>query len=380
MKILHLANHAQKIGNGIVNVMVDLACLQAQAGHDVAVASSGGSFEPLLACYGVRHLRLVQTKHPWRVPAMLRQFRGIAGQFQPDIVHAHMMTGALLAWMARARVPYTLITTVHNEFQRASDLMRVGDQVVAVSEAVAQAMIRRGIPAERMSVVRNGIIGAPRFLPDKAGGEERGAIAAPPALRIERPSVVTVSGLYKRKGIHDLLRAFQIVREHQPLAHLYLVGEGPDRPALEALARRLGLTQAAHFIGYVKDPAPYFQQADVFVLPSHSESSSLAIMEARVAGCAIVATAVGGISETLAHGAAGLMVPPSDPASLAGAIVPLLRDEAWRKHWQMRARENLDALGVDHVYSEYHRIYLAALARRAARSMDAANRTLDRGR
>lgn len=380
MKILHLANHAQKIGNGIVNVMVDLACLQAQAGHEVAVASSGGSFEPLLARYGVRHLRLVQTKHPWRVPAMLRQFRGIAGQFQPDIVHAHMMTGALLAWMARARAPFTLITTVHNEFQRASDLMRVGDQVVAVSEAVAQAMIRRGIPAERMSVVRNGIIGAPRFLHDKPDGHGDGAVTAQPEPGIERPSVVTVSGLYKRKGIHDLLHAFQIVREHQPLAHLYLVGEGPDRPGLEALARRLGLAEAAHFVGYVKDPAPYFRQADVFVLPSHSESSSLAIMEARVAGCAIVATAVGGIPETLAHGAAGLMVPPSDPTALAEAIVPLLRDAAWRRHWQTRARENLDALGVEHVYSEYHQIYLAALARRAANPMGAANRTLDRGR
>ncbi|AKJ68894.1 lipopolysaccharide biosynthesis protein [Pandoraea thiooxydans] len=380
MKILHLANHSQKIGNGIVNVMVDLACLQAQAGHQVAVASSGGSFEPLLTRYGVQHLTLVQTKHPWRVPAMLRQFRGIADRFQPDIVHAHMMTGALLAWMARARAPYTLITTVHNEFQRASDLMRVGDQVVAVSEAVAQAMIRRGIAAERMSVVRNGIIGAPRFLHDEPGGESERASAAPPAPSIERPSVVTVSGLYKRKGIHDLLSAFHIVREQQPHAHLYLVGEGPDRAALEALSRRLGLTQAAHFIGYVKDPAPYFRQADVFVLPSHSESSSLAIMEARVAGCAIVATAVGGIPETLAHGAAGQMVPPSDPASLAEAIVALLRDEQWRKHWQMRARENLDALGVDHVYNEYHQIYLEALARRAANPIDETNRTLDRGR
>ncbi|MDR5816097.1 hypothetical protein QCE62_21125 [Caballeronia sp. LZ033] len=72
MKIVHLANHAEKIGNGIVNVMVDLACLQSKAGHQVAVASSGGSFEALLERHGVRHLTLPQSPRPRRGPAMLR--------------------------------------------------------------------------------------------------------------------------------------------------------------------------------------------------------------------------------------------------------------------------------------------------------------------
>ena len=62
MKIIHLANHAQLIGNGIVNMMTDLACLQAQAGHDVVVASSGGEFESLYARYGVRHVTVPQSR------------------------------------------------------------------------------------------------------------------------------------------------------------------------------------------------------------------------------------------------------------------------------------------------------------------------------
>ncbi|MFN9399226.1 MAG: glycosyltransferase, partial [Dolichospermum sp.] len=64
MRILHITNHLQKIGNGIVNVAVDLACLQAQNGFDVAVASAGGEYETLLADYGVKHFHLNQARTP----------------------------------------------------------------------------------------------------------------------------------------------------------------------------------------------------------------------------------------------------------------------------------------------------------------------------
>ncbi|MDB5832011.1 MAG: putative lipopolysaccharide core biosynthesis glycosyl transferase, partial [Caballeronia sp.] len=74
MKIVHLATHAQCNGNGTVNAMVDLACMQARAGHDVAVASSGGAFESLLRRHGVTHSLLQQSRQPWRVPAMIAGF------------------------------------------------------------------------------------------------------------------------------------------------------------------------------------------------------------------------------------------------------------------------------------------------------------------
>lgn len=362
MKILHLANHAEKIGNGIVNVMVDLACLQACAGHEVAVASSGGSFEPLLQRYGARHFMLRQSKHPWRVAEMLLGFRKIATEFEPDIVHAHMMTGALLAKLGRYRQDYTLITTIHNEFQRSSNLMRVGDQVVAVSDAVATSMVRRGIPAARMSVVVNGIIGAPRF-GDRAGNDDGSA----PVL--QHPNIVTVSGLYERKGMFDLLQAFRLVRASRPDIHLYLVGNGPDRQKLEAAAQELGVADHTHFAGYVTDPCPYYRQADVFVLPSHSDSCPLAILEAREVGCAIVGTRVGGIPELLDGGAAGVLVPPHMPEMLAPALLMLHEDEALRKSWQARAKSNLAPMSAQRVYDEYQQIYAATIARRQAEGL-----------
>ena len=362
MKILHLANHAQMVGNGIVNVMVDLACLQADAGHEVAVASAGGTFEELLRRHGAEHKSLVQTTQPWRVPQMLWGLHKIVDQVQPDIIHAHMMTGAVLAWMSKGRSRYTLVTTIHNEFQKSSSLMRLGDSVVAVSDAVKRSMVKRGIDANKMHVVRNGVVGAPRF-------HDR-TESAPP--HMHHPNIVTVSGLYERKGMHDLLRAFQRLKRNAKTAHLYFVGDGPDKNSLEALARDLGLRDSTHFAGYVANPEPYLKQADVFVLPSHSEGSPLALMEAREAGCAIVATAVGGIPETLDYGAAGIIVPVSDHVALSDELESLLNDEGKRRLWQTRARENLESITAQRVYSEYMQVYVAALSVKRKASLETA--------
>ena len=97
MRILHIINHVQKIGNGIVNVAVDLACLQSQDGHNVAVVSDGGEYEALLASYHVTHWQLNQSRQPLNIIKAAGCYRQIVQKFQPDIVHAHMMTGVVIA-------------------------------------------------------------------------------------------------------------------------------------------------------------------------------------------------------------------------------------------------------------------------------------------
>ncbi|SOE72051.1 Glycosyltransferase involved in cell wall bisynthesis [Burkholderia sp. OK233] len=347
MKIVHLANHAQNVGNGIVNMMVDLACMQAKAGHEVTVASSGGGFEALLEQYGVRHLLLQQSRQPLRVPAMLAGFNRLLAQCDPDVVHAHMMTGALIARFGAVRRRYVLITTVHNEFQKSASLMRFGDRVVAVSKSVAASMALRGVREERLSVVRNGTIGTPRF----AG------VPIPDSPQLTRPSIVTVAGMYERKGIQDLLRAFAQLCERIPSAALYLVGDGPDRAGMETLAQELGIAHRAHFTGFVANPRAYLAEADVFVLASHKEPGGLVLCEAREAGCAIVATRVDGNPEMLDDGEAGLLVPPSTPHALADAIELLLTDQVAHATLAARARHNLETFHVEHVCDAYLSIY-----------------------
>src|SRR5258705_9339053 len=151
MKILHLANHCDEVGNGIMNVAVDIACLQAELGHEVAFASAGGSFVELLRRYSVSHYTIEQ---PWRRPLRLIMSTVSLGRLlrsvRPDIVHAHMVTGTVLARVLREFVDYRLVTTVHNEWQRTAVLMGLGDRVIAVSDAVRERLRRRGVPEKKL--------------------------------------------------------------------------------------------------------------------------------------------------------------------------------------------------------------------------------------
>ncbi|MDR5779648.1 glycosyltransferase family 4 protein [Caballeronia sp. LZ065] len=361
MRIVHLANHAQTIGNGTVNMMVDLACVQARMGQEVVVASSGGGFEPLLRRHGITHIPLQQSRQPWRVPSMIAGFNRLIDRFDPDIVHAHMMTGALISRFGSMRRRFALVTTVHHELQKSAALVRAGDRMVAVSQAVADDLEARGIGAGRLSIVLNGAVGAPRLVLRPA--------ARP--VRLRHPNIVCVAGMYRRKGIADLLQAFAHVHEQAageaeflPEPHLYLVGDGPDRGSMEALAAELGIAEAVHFTGFVADARPYLASADVFALLSHQDPSPLVIAEAREAGCAIVATRVGGIPEMLDGGTAGVLVPPGEPAQAAAKLHWLLIDGQARGQYAARARNNLQQLSVERVSGEYMAIYQHTLAER----------------
>lgn len=361
MRIVHLANHAQTIGNGTVNMMVDLACVQARMGQEVVVASSGGGFEPLLRRHGITHIPLQQSRQPWRVPSMIAGFNRLIDRFDPDIVHAHMMTGALISRFGSMRRRFALVTTVHHELQKSASLVRAGDRMVAVSRAVAEDLEARGIGPERMSIVLNGAVGAPRHV--------LRPVARP--VRLRHPNIVCVAGMYRRKGIADLLHAFALVREQSahereflPEPHLYLVGDGPDRDSMEALAAELGIADGVHFTGFVADARPYFASADVFALLSRQDPSPLVIAEAREAGCAIVAARVGGIPEMLDDGAAGVLVPVGDPVQAAAKLRWLLIDGQARGQFAARARQNLQRLSVERVSGEYMAIYQHTLAER----------------
>ncbi len=339
-------------------MMVDLACTQAAAGHDVTIASAGGNYEDILKQGGVRHVSLPQSANPWRIPAMMLGFRRLLKMCDPDVVHAHMMSGALIARFGAIRRRYALVTTVHNEFQKSALLMGVGDRVVGVSKAVAASMARRGVPAQRLSIVRNGTIGTRRFAD----------VPLPPSPELMRPSIVTVAGMYQRKGIHDLLGAFASLADRFPTATLYLVGDGPDRAAMEALAHDLGIAQRVRFIGFVANPRAHMAEADVFVLASHKEPGGLVLSEAREAGCAIVATNVDGNPEMLDDGKAGLLVPPGSPQALARAIELLLTSDEVRTKLIQRSRESLPTFHVNQVCASYLSIYKQAIDGRGFRS------------
>jgi glycosyltransferase involved in cell wall biosynthesis len=349
MRILHITNHVQKIGNGIVNVAVDLACLQAQNGHYVAVASDGGEYKDLLAENGVQHFHLDQSRTPLNMIKAAWRYREIIQEFQPDIVHAHMMTGVVLAGILRNGngCEYSLVSTVHNEFQRSAVLMGLADRVIAVSNAVADAMVKRGIPQNKLRVVSNGTLNSPR----------NRSIKDYQPFPLCRPAITTVAGMYTRKGIVELIEAFVKIATDFPQAHLYLVGDGPDRAMFEEIVQNTPFSERIHFEGFQPEPQRYMLASDIFVLASHCESFGLVLTEAREAGCAIIASDVDGIPETLDQGQAGLLVPPKDIQTLAKALGHLLSDPQQLQKLQYQAKQNLERFSVKRVNEENLSVY-----------------------
>jgi glycosyltransferase involved in cell wall biosynthesis len=347
VRVLHILNDVTDRGNGIVNAAVDLAVEQARQGYAVAVVSAGGGYQPLLESAGILHLHLDQSRRPMQLLRAARIFRRQLLAFRPDVVHAHMRTGLLLAWFWRHFVPFVLVGHVHNVHDRESVVMGLADCVIAVSQSVADTMARHGISKRKLRTVLNRTLDSPR--------QPRLDDIEPAVLN--RPSIVTVCGMTSRKGIEELIAAFEEIGHAFPNAHLYLVGDGPERRQFEEMAARTQCPGRIHFEGFRRQPQAYMLSADVFVLAARRESFGLVLIEARAAGCAIVATNVDGIGEALEGGVAGVLVPPKDVSALGAALRRMLDSEEERGAWRRQAAKGIEKFRVDRMAREVEEIY-----------------------
>jgi len=348
MRILHILNHTRRL-NGHVHAAVDLACAQVKLGHEVYMANEGGDFDKLLSANGIKTIFI---PHQRKIPQLFKALFGLRraiGRYDVDVVHAHMMTSAVIAFPICKLRGIPLITTVHNEFEKSATLMGLGTRVIAVSDVVGASMQRRGVHPSKLKVVLNGTIGSSR---------STGRSEEPKSLR--SPSILFVGGLHPRKGLPDLLNAFEIVHQTYPSAHLYIVGDGPLREEYKAEAAALRSARDITFIGATTDPYPYMLGADIFVLPSHADPAPLVLSEAREAGCAVVGTSVDGIPQLLEHGKAGLLVPPRDPDVLADILGQLLEAPARLSEWRQKSQFRIEHLTIERVARETLDVYASA--------------------
>jgi glycosyltransferase involved in cell wall biosynthesis len=295
---------------------------------------------------------LVHKGAPSKLIKALATLVGLCREIKPDVIHAHMMSSAVLGFLASRLCRVPLVTTVHNSFDRHSSLMRLGDIVVAVSEAERRLLLSRGYPERKVVVIHNGPVGSPR---------ETMADVAPP--EIVSPCIITVSGLHARKGVKHLIVAFAQVAPEFPDWSLNIIGEGPDRNVLEGIVDSFGLRTRVHFIGPVLVPKPWLEHAEIFALASLAEPFGLVLVEARAAGCAVVASDVGGIPEVLDQGRAGQLVKPGDPAEMAAAFRNLMRHPNQLSAWRKRSIHDVDNFAVDKAARRYLAIYRNLSAR-----------------
>jgi glycosyltransferase involved in cell wall biosynthesis len=276
-----------------------------------------------------------------RIPGLARLLRAE----RPEVFHAHMSSPVACKWALAAavlaRVPSVLGTVQlggyvppdRSAYWQLRALSRGVDRYLAVSREIAVELIDRlGWPAEKIEVVYNAV------------DVDRFAVDAPPGLRVElgasgaRPLILTAARLDAQKGHRTLFEAIR----HLPDAVFALAGEGPERTMLEELAARLGIADRVRFLGRREDVPQLLAACDVFTLPSLSEGSSLALLEAMAAGRPIVSSAIGGTDELIDDGRSGLLVAPGDAEALAAALRRLIEDPGMRETLAGHARERVE--------------------------------------
>ena len=222
--------------------------------------------------------------------------------------------------------------------------------VVANSQAAARRLVLERVPAQKITVVPNGLEVPP--LPARRASTSR-------------RNIVVVANLRPEKGHDVLIDAAVHVLRRFPDARFEVVGDGPELGTLMALVSARALTRSFSFLGHRNDVAARLGRADIFVLPSRSEAFPNAVLEAMAAGLPIVATGVGGIPELIVDGINGLLVPAGDSEALAERLCRLMADEPLAACLGTAARAKAEAHGsLDRMVASFESLYFALLARR----------------
>jgi glycosyltransferase involved in cell wall biosynthesis len=261
-------------------------------------------------------------------------------------LHSHFAnSGATVGLLAAniAGIPWSM--TLHGVSETdypaglmLADKVRRADFVACASWFMRAQAMRVAAPRDwpRLHVVRCGI--DPAAMPQAAAESD------------EAVKFVCVGRLSREKGQRGLLEAFAAVRDAIPRARLDLVGDGPLRAELEALARELDIAAAVRFHGALSeaDTLARIAAVDVLVLPSFMEGLPLVIMEAMALGRPVIASGVAGIPELVKHGDNGILVPPSNWSALGQAMIALARDGDERRRLGTAARAAvMDEFAID---------------------------------
>jgi glycosyltransferase involved in cell wall biosynthesis len=302
--------------------------------------------------------------HSFKSPAsltVLREFaswlraRGIAVVQTCDLsTNVFALPGAALAQIpvrigSRREIAPPDKTRAHLTAQRLA--YRAAHRVVANSTAAAERLFHEGVPTGKVVVIPNGI--------------DLTAFDQP---RTDRPRriVATVANLRPEKGHDVLLRAARIVAQQVPDVRFRIIGDGPLRGSLQALAAALDVSNLVEFLGHREDVAAQLAAADVYAFPSRTEAFPNGLIEGMAAGLPVVASAAGGMLELVDHGRNGLLVPPGDEHALAMSLRDLLQNDRMAAEFGTAARITIESrYSFDRMVSAFTNLYFSELTSRA---------------
>jgi glycosyltransferase involved in cell wall biosynthesis len=388
MRILHIVTAFPRYdGDPIAPWLVELLVRLRDRGHEIDVLASShqGSrdgFHKGLRVHRFRYFpaRWERLTHEETAPDRMRRSPlyaimplfflvsgmrrawALARQHRYDVVHVHWpMPMVLLGWAARRGHPMPMITTFYGiELRWVQSRLpflkwlvrwaaRTSAQAVAISSYTARELHKfTDVPVE--------VIPYTAELPPPSGVT---------GVRDSQRSILFVGRLIERKGVQYLIRALGTVRRQTP-ARLIIIGDGPERARLEALARETGMAEHVVLRGRVSDEElrQAYATADVFVLPSvldarqDTEGLGVVLLEAMNYSVPVIASDIGGITDIVEHDRTGILVPPGDEPALASALSRVLTNDSLSRSLGAAGRQRLhDAFSWAPIVDRWEDVY-----------------------
>ncbi len=368
MKIA-IAGHPTYGGSGVVAAELGMAL--ADRGHDVHFVSYQAPFRvnplhPRVTFHEVEVTSYPLFKYPPYALALSNKLLSVIRDHGLDLIHAHYaiphsIAARLAQEMCRGCEVKTL-TTLHGTditlvgsdpsfFEITKFAIEQSDGVTAVSEFLAEASSERFELSKRVEVIPN-FIDPVEYSPAHRDPDLRRCFADP-----DQTLLCHVSNFRPVKRVPDVIHTFAEISKKRP-ARLLMIGSGPEVTSAQALASSLGLADQITWLGAIDRVAEPLACADLFLLPSDSESFGLAALEAMASGVPCVATASGGIPEVVVDGESGILREVGDFQGMADAVLQLLETPGQLEKLGETARQMaIERFSLERIVRQYEAIY-----------------------
>lgn len=384
MKILQIYElgplNGEKVYSGIDVAMLELSKHLSLLGHEVTILTGAGKAND--ASKEIDGIKIISTDFAGLMkrtydPVNLKFVRQLLFPFIGlkeklggyDIYHGHIYTSGLLSAYLARRHRAKSVNTIHGsyypvweeiaslpvaKFYKASErilaplLAHICDLQIHTGGYFADQVLKWGGPKDRIKVIYNGT------------NTQIFDVNVPPAEFDKNvPVIFTARRLVKKNGIRHLIKALSYVLKEKD-CHLLIAGEGPERAMLNSLAGRLGVSDNITFLGLTpnRQIPPYLSLADIVVIPSIIEASSLFMLEAMSMGKAVIASRTGGIPEIMKPGS-GILVEPQNARELAEKMLLLFDSKEREKLGKNAYRDAMEftwAKVAERTEREYRRI------------------------
>ncbi len=313
---------------------------------------------------GIRiHARQRGPGLDWKTILWLRRLIK-SGDF--DIVHCHQYSPYTYGWFAHwgtgARVVFTEHGRFHpDEYRKKARLINpiiahTSHKLIAISAATREALAEyEYLPRDKMAVIYNGIA------PLTVNEDKRGILKTELGLHPGETVIGTVARMDAVKNQALMLKATRALLDKKYKVRLLLVGDGPERENLEALAAELTLGESVIFTGFQSQPARFLSLMDIFLLSSFTEGTSMTLLEAMSLGIPTVATRVGGTPEIVADGETGILTESDNLDEFTDALKLLFEHPDKRERMAHKAKQRFsERFSVSQMVEQYQKLYEAA--------------------